>query len=90
MKIGIRDVVAYFRDGKVSTGSKLLGLLAVLYVLSPVDLVPDLIPLLGWLDDLGVITLIAGYYVRQISMHRALQAPQGWTPEQRPVGLLGK
>ena len=26
-----------------------------LYVLSPIDFIPDVIPILGWLDDLGVL-----------------------------------
>ena len=29
-------------------------ILALLYILSPVDLIPDVIPVLGWADDLAV------------------------------------
>jgi len=29
-------------------------LLAVLYILSPVDFIPDFIPVAGWVDDLAV------------------------------------
>jgi uncharacterized membrane protein YkvA (DUF1232 family) len=29
--------------------------LAFLYVVSPLDLIPDFIPVIGWLDDLGVL-----------------------------------
>lgn len=29
-------------------------LLALLYILSPVDLIPDVIPVVGWADDLAV------------------------------------
>jgi len=28
----------------------------LVYVLSPVDFIPDVIPILGWLDDLGVLS----------------------------------
>ena len=33
--------------------SVLIALLAVVYDLSPIDAVPDTIPLFGWLDDVG-------------------------------------
>jgi uncharacterized membrane protein YkvA (DUF1232 family) len=37
----------------------LLGVLALLYILSPLDLVPDWIPFVGWLDDIGVLAWAA-------------------------------
>lgn len=33
------------------------GLSAVAYAVSPIDAVPDVIPVVGWLDDLGVLGL---------------------------------
>ena len=35
--------------------------LAVLYVISPVDAIPDFLPGLGWLDDLFVLGVLAWY-----------------------------
>jgi len=33
----------------------LIAIACILYVLSPIDILPDLLPVLGWLDDLGAI-----------------------------------
>mgnify|MGYP000905317602 FL=1 len=51
--------VAY-RDPRVSVWAKALLGLVVGYALSPVDLIPDFIPVLGWLDD--VLLLPLGIY----------------------------
>lgn len=32
--------------------------LGLLYVISPIDLLPDVIPVLGWCDDIGVIGIV--------------------------------
>lgn len=48
---------------------KVVGAVAVAYVMLPFDLIPDFIPLLGWLDDLGVVGVFSWYMVRQINKH---------------------
>ena len=75
MNVGLKDAIAYFRDGSVSIFHKAVGLFAILYVFSPVDLFPDVIPVVGWLDDVGVVALIATYYLRQIAQHSAKALP---------------
>jgi uncharacterized membrane protein YkvA (DUF1232 family) len=59
----------YLRDGRIPLWKKLAGLLAVVYFLSPVDAIPDVIPLVGWLDDLGVLSAAAFWMVRQVQQH---------------------
>lgn len=43
------------RDRRVSIWPKALLVLAVLYVVSPIDLIPDFLPFVGEVDDLIVI-----------------------------------
>ena len=45
---------------------KALMLLVPLYLLSPIDLIPDVIPLLGWVDDFVVIPMLVGWIVRML------------------------
>ncbi len=52
-------------------------ILALLYILSPYDLLPDFIPLRGWIDDLVVLILIVRYVMR-------LQKAKRGEPQQRP------
>jgi uncharacterized membrane protein YkvA (DUF1232 family) len=52
-------------DRRVATATKLvIPVLMGLYVLSPVDLLPDVIPLLGQLDDLAVLLLGANLFIQ--------------------------
>ncbi len=42
---------AVLRDPRSPRAAKLVTVLAALYIVSPIDFVPDTIPILGWLDD---------------------------------------
>jgi uncharacterized membrane protein YkvA (DUF1232 family) len=45
------------RDPRVPWTVKLLAIAVAAYALSPVDLIPDFIPVLGYLDDLIIVPL---------------------------------
>lgn len=59
-----QDVVAIWiaaRDPRVPWYAKAVAVVVAAYALSPVDLIPDFIPVLGYLDD--VLILPAGIWV---------------------------
>ncbi|MBI4329539.1 MAG: DUF1232 domain-containing protein [Chloroflexi bacterium] len=57
-------LVRLFRDRRVPLRAKLILPAILLYIACPIDLVPDFIPLVGQLDDLLVITLGLGLFLR--------------------------
>jgi uncharacterized membrane protein YkvA (DUF1232 family) len=52
-----------FRDRRVSIWPKALLVVGVLYVLSPLDLIPDVVPVIGEVDDLVVLIILCRLFV---------------------------
>jgi len=55
-----RDAIALFlaaRDSRTPWNAKVMAGLVAAYALSPIDLIPDFIPILGYLDDLVIVPL---------------------------------
>ena len=63
-------------EKKVShVGAWIFGVIAAIYALSPVDILPDVIPVAGWVDDL-LITVTGGLnliqsYLKESNEHLA-------------------
>ena len=51
-------------DGRVPRGSKVLLLLGAVWLASPIDLIPEFVPVLGPLDDAVVAALILRHVLR--------------------------
>ena len=61
-----RRLWKHLHSDDVSKGEKLILLAALIYLISPVDLVSDAIPVLGWLDDIGVAGVALSYVMRRM------------------------
>ena len=82
------------RDPRTPWWIKALAGLVVAYALSPIDLVPDFIPVLGYLDDVillpGLIWLIVRWMPAEVREDCRAQA-QAWMAAQqrKPVSRWG-
>ncbi|MGD8352558.1 MAG: DUF1232 domain-containing protein [Pseudomonadota bacterium] len=68
-KIVKRDIMVLYlaaRDPRVPWYAKVLAALVAAYALSPIDPIPDFIPVLGYLDDLIVLPLGISVAIRMI------------------------
>ena len=64
-----RDVVALWiaaRDRRTPWAAKAAAAAVAAYALSPIDLIPDFIPILGYLDDLLIVPLGIALAVRLV------------------------
>jgi uncharacterized membrane protein YkvA (DUF1232 family) len=57
-----------FRDSRVPWYARVLAICVVAYALSPIDLIPDFIPVLGYVDDLVLVPLGIALVLRLIPM----------------------
>ena len=55
-----------FRDPRTPCYARLWALIVLAYALSPIDLIPDFVPVLGYLDDLILIPLGIALALRMI------------------------
>jgi uncharacterized membrane protein YkvA (DUF1232 family) len=69
-----RDCASGLRDNSASTSARprvprrarVAVVIALLWVLSPIDLIPEFLPIIGPLDDVLVIALAFRYAARQV------------------------
>jgi uncharacterized membrane protein YkvA (DUF1232 family) len=68
------------RDPRVPRRAKVALLVAVLWVLSPIDLIPEFLPVIGPLDDVIAVALLLRYAGRTVPRQVLLDAWPGDDP----------
>ena len=66
LKTDIPAVFLALKRRETPWGAKVLAALTIGYALSPIDLIPDFIPVLGYLDDLIILPAMVTLTVRLI------------------------
>jgi uncharacterized membrane protein YkvA (DUF1232 family) len=88
-----RDVLALYlaaRDPRVPWYAKAVAACVAVYALSPIDLIPDFLPLLGYLDDLVIVPLGIWLAIRLIPPSLLAEHRQAAMAQQpRPMSWVG-
>ena len=76
-----QDLVAlfrYFMSADVSWQRKSVIVAALVYFISPIDAIPDFAPILGYLDDFGVILAVTKFMADELKPYYPnVEAPHG-------------
>lgn len=73
------------RSPDVPTGARVMVVFALLWVLSPIDLIPEFIPVIGPLDDVVVVALVLRFAARRVPAQVLFDA---WPAEPALLGRL--
>ena len=92
-KVARRDLHAVYlaaRDPRVPWHAKAVALFVTAYAFSPIDLIPDFVPILGYLDDLVIVPIGLWLAIRLIPPdilreHRAAAERAA----KEPVSMVG-
>ena len=91
-----RDAHALYlasRDPNVPWYAKGLALAVAAYAVSPIDLIPDFIPVIGYLDDLILVPLGVALVIRLVppeimAKHRALATAAQHDPVSKTAAIV--
>jgi uncharacterized membrane protein YkvA (DUF1232 family) len=92
LKGEVHAVYIAARDPRVPWYAKVFMGLVLAYAFSPIDLIPDFIPVLGYLDDLVIIPLGIALCVKMIPaevMSDARKQVEELSREGKPVSRFG-
>jgi uncharacterized membrane protein YkvA (DUF1232 family) len=73
------------KDPRVPTRVKVVLGVAVLWVISPIDLIPEFLPVIGPLDDVVVVALALRYALRHVPADALLET---WPADRRILERL--
>ncbi|RQP07659.1 MAG: DUF1232 domain-containing protein [Chryseobacterium sp.] len=70
-------LLAIFKDavsGKYKVSKATMATIggAILYVVSPIDAIPDFLPLIGWTDDIAVVGFVVARLAKEIENYKLL------------------
>ena len=87
LKSDIPAVFIAMKDKDTPVIAKVFAGLAVAYALSPIDLIPDFIPVLGYLDDVIILPAMVALTIKYIPKdvwERSRKAAEGMWKDGKP------
>lgn len=87
LKNDIPAVFLAMKDKETPALAKILATITVIYALSPIDLIPDFIPVLGYLDDVILLPALIALTIKLIPRsvyERCLEEAEDMWKDSKP------
>jgi len=69
LKVEVYALYLAYKDPRVSWYARVFAAVVVGYAFSPIDLIPDVVPVLGYLDDIILVPLGVALAIKMIPPH---------------------
>ncbi|WP_199698306.1 MULTISPECIES: YkvA family protein [unclassified Dehalobacter] len=87
LKSKIAALFLAYKRKDTPLAAKIVAALTVGYALSPIDIIPDFVPVLGYLDDIIILPLLITWAIKLIPdyiMEECLEQAKGMWSEGKP------
>lgn len=87
LKTDIPAVFLSIKSNQTPVTAKVLATFTIIYALSPIDLIPDFIPVLGYLDDIIILPLLISATIKLIpkdTFMKFKKEAEGMWQEEKP------
>ena len=84
----LRLVYRLLRDRRVPFKLKLIVLAAILYIVSPIDFMPDIIPVTGWIDDILMALVSMIFFLGMSPKEAVTEHLRNMARERKPGGKV--
>jgi len=85
-----RAMFRFLSDPNAPKMAQFVAFATLAYLVFPLDLIPDVIPIIGWLDDLGLVTLAIAFTASQAAKYEnkklSVLPPLESAPRAAPQG----
>jgi uncharacterized membrane protein YkvA (DUF1232 family) len=89
LKVEVYALYLAYRDPRVPWYARVFAAVVVGYAFSPIDLIPDVVPVLGYLDDLILVPLGVALAIKMIPPHVLAECRQkARDSKDRPVNRV--
>jgi uncharacterized membrane protein YkvA (DUF1232 family) len=85
MKQSVQSLIQVVSKKNLNISSKLVAFGALFYLIAPLDMIPDAIPVFGYVDDIAVLNLAAVYYATGLRSLRTKAASAESNEDKKKV-----
>ncbi len=80
----VQELLDLLRCPEISLMYKTMVVAALLYLMTPLDAVPDFLPVVGWLDDIAILTATLAMIKAKLAEVRECCSRQGYSCDRCP------